>query len=93
MDYYSNSVYYRGCFTGISTDILYLKNIKYFYPGDFAYTLCINLVINNTTPPEWRNTENKTDEETTSEQNSRTRVFNHSTITNIYVPDSAVSAY
>ena len=53
--YYSSDFYYDGCFTGISTDILYLKNIQYLYPGDFTWTSCANLVINNTTPPEWRN--------------------------------------
>lgn len=90
--YYSSDMYYEGCFTGISTDILYLKNIRYLYPGDFAWTSCANLVINNTTPPEWRNKQNKADGEV-SATDSRTRVFSRSTINNIYVPDSAVSAY
>ena len=90
--YYSSDYYYSGNFTGISTDILYLKNIRYFYPGDFAWTSCANLVINNTTPPEWRNQQNKTDGEVNPGA-SRTRVFSKSTINNIYVPDSAVSTY
>lgn len=93
LSYYSNWVYFRGSFTGITTDLLYLRDIQKLYPGTFGSCSCTALVINNNTPPVWCNTGDKSDSETTQQENSKSRVFSGSTITNIYVPDAAVSTY
>lgn len=91
--YFQSYVYYNGTFTGITADIIYLRDLQSLHPGDFSYTTCTALVINNTTPPIWKNRYDLTDEETTDSQNTKDRVFSNSTITNIYVPDSAVTTY
>lgn len=91
--HYQNYVYYSGTFTGITADIIYLRDLQSLHPGDFAYTTCTALVINNTTPPVWKNKDDLTDEETTNSQHTKDKVFGGSTITNIYVPDSAVTTY
>jgi hypothetical protein len=56
--YYSDPAYYTGNFTGITADIIYLRDISSFYPGDFSRCICSALVINNTTPPIWKNRDN-----------------------------------
>lgn len=91
--YYQSYVYYRGTFTGINADIIYLRDLQSLHPGDFAYTTCTALVINNTTPPVWKNRNDLTDEETTDSTHTKDKVFSYSAITNIYVPDSAVTTY
>ena len=70
----------------------YLRDIQYLYPGDFGRTTCSALVINNVTPPVWRNQGDKEDSEVSSSQR-KSLVFANSTISNIYVPDSAVTTY
>ena len=90
--YFANQTYTTGTFYGINTSILYLKNIQAFHPGAFSYTQITNLVINNTTPPEWRNTNNELN--LADPAHDKQFVINvTTTINNIYVPDSAVSAY
>lgn len=91
--YYQNYVFYSGTFTGIDADIIYLRDLQSLHPGDFTHTTCTALVINNTTPPVWKNKNDLTDEETTNPQHTKDKVFSFSTITNIYVPDSAVTTY
>lgn len=91
--YYSSYMYYSGTFTALNVDIIYLRDIQSLHPGDFAYTTCTALVINNTTPPVWKNRDDLTDEETTDSTHTKDKVFGGSTITNIYVPDSAVTTY
>lgn len=82
-----------GQFKGIRTDLLYLRDIETFYPGQFANANITCLVINNTIPPEWRNFSDRQDSEVTSDDQKKDRVLSNSTITNIYVPDTAVSTY
>ena len=91
--YYTNIVYYRGAFCGLDSDLIYLRDIQVLHPGDFGNTACSNLVINNTTPPVWNNNGDKQDSEVPNNAQSRTLVFEHSNITRIYVPDSAVTTY
>lgn len=91
--YYQNYMYYRGTFTSLNSDIIYLRDIQSLHPGDFGLTTCTALVINNTIPPVWKNKDDLTDEETTDSDNTKDKVFGGSTITNIYVPDSAVTTY
>ena len=42
--------------------LLYLKDISILYPATFTNSKITNLVINNETPPEWRNTNNVSDD-------------------------------
>lgn len=91
--YYDNMVYFTGTFGGMDCDLIYLRDIEDLHPGDFGYTKCIALVINNTTPPVWKNKEDKADSEVTNPCHDKSRVFEGSDITNIYVPDSAVTTY
>ena len=90
---YRNYISSRGMFKGIKTDLLYLRDIETFHPGDFCNTDITCLVINNITPPEWRNSFDRQDSEVTSDEQKKDRVLSRSTITNIYVPDTAVSTY
>ena len=90
---YRNFYTSRGIFKGIKTDLLYLRDIEAFHPGDFCNTDITCLVINNITPPEWRNSYDKQDSEVTNDEWRKHRVLSSSTIANIYVPDSAVSTY
>lgn len=90
---FRNYISSNGQFKGIRTDLLYLRDIETFYPGQFANANITCLVINNTIPPEWRNSFDKQDSEVTSDDGKKDRVLSNSTITNIYVPDTAVSTY
>ena len=100
--YRVGNLYYRSSdFGDISTDLIYFRDIEKFYGPSFIKTQCTALVINNTTPPVWCNGKNRTDEqvETDSVSNgytyeiSRTAIFAQSSITSIYVPESALSTY
>ena len=91
--YYSNNAYYYGCFTGLTSDVIYLRDLEDLHPGDFCFTNCSALVINNITPPVWKNTNDMQDSEITNNAHSKIHVFANSTINNIYVPDSAVNTY
>ena len=91
--YYRDNTYYEGCFSGLISDVIYLRDIQYLYPGDFGRTTCNALVINNVTPPVWRNKGNKDDSEVQSNSDIKSLVFASSAISNIYVPDSAVTTY
>lgn len=100
--YRIGNLYYKSSdFGDISTDLIYFRDIEKFYGPSFINTQCTALVINNTTPPVWYNSKNRTDEqvETDSISNgytyelSRTAIFAQSSITSIYVPDSALSTY
>ena len=62
------------------------------YPATFTNSRITNLVINNETPPEWRNTNNLSDEQANDEQ-KKSLVFAYGDVTNIYVPDTAVTTY
>lgn len=90
---YHNYINSRGTFKGIKTDLLYLRDIETFYPGDFCNTDITCLVINNITPPEWKNSYDEQDSEVTSDEHRKDGVLSSSTIANIYVPDAAVSTY
>lgn len=90
--YYSSNSYYDGDYSSITSDLIYLRDIQKLYPGTFSLTTCSNLVINNTTPPVWCNTNDESDAEA-SQSHSKSGVFAGSNITNIYVPDSAVTTY
>ena len=90
---FKNYISSKGQFKGIRTDLLYLRDIETFYPGQFANANITCLVINNTIPPEWRNFLDRQDSEVTSDEQKKDRVLSNSTITNIYVPDTAVSTY
>lgn len=86
-------------------NIVYLKNIERLYPGDFGHCIIRKLVINNTTPPAWCNKDNKADNDdsiVSNPERQKDKVFGDTkidgtsgtcTISAIYVPDSAVSAY
>ena len=92
--YSNNSNYFEGSYTGIVSDIVYFRDLQKLYPGSFVHSNIINLVINNTTPPVWCNTEDKTDLQVAeNDDEKKNRVFHQSNITNIYVPDSAVNTY
>lgn len=68
--------------------IVYLRDITSLYTGAFCGSAIRNLVINNSTPPTViLNTDNQITTTFTNSTQSR------SSITNIYVPDTAVSAY
>lgn len=77
-------------------DVVYFRDITKFYTGDFALTKIKALVINNTTPPAWANTNDMSDadaETSTGCEGHKGKMFYNSDITAIYVPDSAVSTY
>lgn len=78
--------------------VLYFKKLQYCYPGEFDRLTANAIVINNTTPPVFRNRYGVSDEEAMSENNpddwTKDRSFNHwDTSNKIYVPDSAVDTY
>lgn len=85
--FYSNYASHDGCFENIQTDLMYFKDIESFCSFSFIYVTCINLVINNTTPPQWIPSHGN------NTQYDEQHVFDYATITNIYVPDSAVTTY
>ena len=95
--WYTNWYSHSGTFQNINTDLLYFRDIQAFHPYDFCYTTCTALVINNVTPPSWNNNSDRTDNEQQAQSGWqagwREYVLEHSTITNIYVPDSAVTTY
>lgn len=92
--YYTNNNYFSGFCNGVISDIVYLRDIEKLYPGAFTHSTIINLVINNTTPPTWCNQFDQTDQQVAEDDNfQKKHVFAQSNITNIYVPDSAVSTY
>lgn len=90
---YTNLVHFSGAFGGMDCDLIYLRDIEDLHPGDFGYTKCIALVINNTTPPVWKNRDDMADSGVTDPSWDKSKVFAGSDITNIYVPDSAVTTY
>lgn len=87
--------YHRGVLHSLVSDLVYLKDIQHFQGVCFYDSIINTLVINNTTPPIIHNTQNKTDEEMQSygEIGSKNDFFYRATISNIYVPDSAVNTY
>lgn len=97
--YHSNWYIHDGNFQLINTDLIYFRDLQNFYPCDFDYTTCVNLIINNVNPPMWNNNQGRTDEDIANASDgvsnhlSRTEVFYNSNISNIYVPDSAVNTY
>ena len=92
--YYTNSYYFAGFCNGVISDIVYLRDIEKLYPGTFTNSTIINLVINNVTPPTWCNQFDKTDQQVAEDDSvQKKHVFAQSNITNIYIPDSAVSTY
>lgn len=98
--YYSGDTYSNGFFGSRGTatiPVVYFKELTDIYPGSFASLVCTSFIINNTTPPVWYNSEKKTDEEVaTNEGLQKNKAFPDSgncRITNIYVPDSALSTY
>ena len=72
--------------------LLYLKDMSILYPATFTNSKITNLVINNETPPEWRKTNNMSDDQANNEQ-KKSLVFIESDVSNIYVPDAAVTTY
>lgn len=97
----SNKYYRGGSFGDISTEILYLRDIQHFYGPSFHNSQITNLVINNITPPTIHYTRDYTYQEYLDWKASKGEnytgapedVFVESSITNIYVPDSAVNTY
>ena len=95
--YYSNYWYHKPYFAiervnpAFTCGLLYLRDMSIMYPATFSNCKITNLVINRETPPEWRNTNDA--ESVSDEQNSKSRVFYASEVTNIYVPDSSVDTY
>lgn len=95
--YYVNNTY-AVCFFGsrgtATIPVVYFKDLEEVYPGSFGSLVCTSLVINNTTPPVWYNTRKEASPGDT--YHSKAVVFpddNQCNITNIYVPDSALSTY
>jgi hypothetical protein len=95
--YYANNIY-AVCFFGsrgtATIPVVYFKDLEEVYPGSFGSLVCTSLIINNTTPPVWYNTRKAASPSSTS--HSKAVVFpddNQCNITNIYVPDSALSTY
>ena len=92
-NWYSHS----GTFQNMNSDLIYFRDIQAFHPYDFCYTSCTALVINNTTPPSWNNTKDRSDADQQALQNYqngwRENMLGQSTIGTIYVPDSAVNTY
>lgn len=82
----NSSVYYQ---------VLYFKDIQYFYPGEFNNVTCSAIVINNTTVPTFRNTQNFSDSYSSlqQEQQKEKNFDRWNTDNKIYVPDSAVNDY
>lgn len=80
----------------LQADVVYFRDITKFYTADFALTKIKALVINNTTPPAWANTNDVSDadaETSNAYEAHKGKMFYNSDITAIYVPDSAVSTY
>lgn len=96
--YYSNYAYNEPFFApdrinnAFTCGLLYLKDMSIMYPATFTNSRITNLVINNETPPEWRNTNNLSDEQANDGQ-KKSLVFAYGDVTNIYVPDTAVTTY
>lgn len=96
--YYSNYTYNTPFFSldrikdSFTCGLLYLKDMSILYPATFTNSKITNLVINNETPPEWRNTNNISDDQANNEQ-KKSLVFIDSDVSNIYVPDAAVTTY
>ena len=96
--YYGNNTYNIPFFSldrikdSFTCGLLYLKDISILYPATFTNSKITNLVINNETPPEWRNTNNMSDDQANNEQ-KKSLVFIDSDVSNIYVPDAAVTTY
>lgn len=94
--YYSNYMYHRGMFGGNRTSrasyaLLYLRDIQVLYPGTFCQSNISCLVVNNSTPPEWRNTNNVLTAEEWA--NDKMQVFAGCEVCYIYVPDDSLSDY
>lgn len=97
----SNKYYRGGVFGDISTEILYFRDIQHFYGPSFHNSQITNLVINNITPPTIHYHKDFTYQEYLDWKAGRSDsytgapedVFVESSITNIYVPDSAVNTY
>lgn len=87
--------YHRGVLHSLVSDLVYLKDIQHFQGVCFYDSVIDTLVINNTTPPIIHNHQNKTDEEiqSYSDVGGKNDFFYRATISNIYVPDSAVNTY
>lgn len=83
--YYNNSTYYRSIFAtdrGVKTyKYLYFRDIEYFEPSSFARCNVNSLIINNETPP------------AAPLCPYNNRIFVSGSVTNIYVPASAVEVY
>lgn len=96
--YYSNNTYSSGFFGSRGTTtipVVYFKDLEELYPSSFGSLSCTSLIINNVTPPVWYNSLKKTDTEVAeNEGQQKKNVFpSDCHITNIYVPNSAVSTY
>lgn len=93
--YHQNYQYHSGAFSSLNTDLIYLRDITRINGCAFSYCTCNALVINNITPPVLYNHRNRTDSEIASQnyRGSKNDLFFNSTISNIYVPDSAVNTY
>lgn len=98
--YYDNNTY-SVCFFGnrgtATIPIVYFKELTDLYPGSFGSLICTSLIINNTVPPIWYNTKKWTDEQVANNQARQKNIVfpndGYCQITNIYVPDSALSTY
>ena len=95
--YYDNTFYSSGFFGSRGTTtipVVYFKDLQEVYPCSFGSLQCTSLIINNTTPPTWYNSLKKTDQEATNPSRRKNLVFpDNCNITNIYVPDSALTTY
>lgn len=77
---------YRG--NNAVFNIIYLRDVVMFYGEAFVRSTIHHLVINNTTPPDW-----KPGPTSDVESGQIPAVFAFCTVDNIYVPDTAVSSY
>ena len=97
--YYGNSAYYHyGQWDDIVTDLLYIKGTFSFYGASFVNSVINSLVIDIDTPPAILNVGGREDSqmdeyESGANKGRASRLFDYSTISNIYVPDSAVNTY
>lgn len=98
-EYYSDNQYCIGFFGSkgsVNIPVVYFRDITDIYPSSFEALNCTSLIINNTTPPTWRNYNDLSDSETTDASRKKDRAFpadGSTQISNIYVPDSALQDY
>lgn len=94
-NWHDQITYASGIVVGATIKLLYLKDIQTLHAGDFSRTTMDALVINNTTVPTVNsfNDMSPSDSGYNSNEYAPSNIFRASTITAIYVPDTAVSAY